>query len=262
MEIIVLAAVLAFIFGFLDYSIGMGFGTSLAPLLLVLGFEPLAVVPTLLFSQAITGFVAGFFHNKLGNFNFSLKKPLNLDTKLVFLFSGVGCIAIVFSVLLAYFALQLPNSFTKVYVSVLLIGMGFLRLIKIKFRYEKKFKPKVLAGFAFLAGFNKGIGGGGYGPVLTLGQLFAGIKAKNAVAIVTLSESIVSVIGFLFFLFISTVRAGINFSLVPSVLGGALIAAILSPFVVRVSPEKWWEILIPAYAFIVGTYSLSLFLFT
>ena len=41
---------LAFVCEFVDSTLGMGYGTSLTPILLLMGFEPLQVVPAVPFS--------------------------------------------------------------------------------------------------------------------------------------------------------------------------------------------------------------------
>jgi uncharacterized membrane protein YfcA len=45
----------------------MGYGTTLTPVVLLLGFEPLHVVPAVLLSEFVTGLVAAGFHHKVGN---------------------------------------------------------------------------------------------------------------------------------------------------------------------------------------------------
>jgi uncharacterized protein len=59
--------ILALAFEYIDASIGMGFGTTLTPALLIIGFLPLQVVPAVLLGQLAGGLVGGFFHNKLSN---------------------------------------------------------------------------------------------------------------------------------------------------------------------------------------------------
>ena len=61
---------LAFICEFFDSTLGMGYGTTLAPLLLLMGYEPLQVVPALLFSEFVTGITAAHFHHNTGNVDF------------------------------------------------------------------------------------------------------------------------------------------------------------------------------------------------
>jgi len=43
------------------------YGTALAPLLLLLGFTPIQIVPTVLLSEFVTGVSAGIAHHSLGN---------------------------------------------------------------------------------------------------------------------------------------------------------------------------------------------------
>jgi len=45
---LILLMPLAFVCEFIDSSLGMGYGTSLTPILLLMGFHPLQVVPAVL----------------------------------------------------------------------------------------------------------------------------------------------------------------------------------------------------------------------
>ena len=60
--------VLAFFAEYIDSTLGMGYGTTLTPLLMLLfGFGPLQIVPAVLFSELVTGLLAGFTHHSMGN---------------------------------------------------------------------------------------------------------------------------------------------------------------------------------------------------
>jgi uncharacterized protein len=48
-------AAVSFAAEYVDSSLGMGYGTTLTPVLLLLGFAPLEVVPALLVSQLLAG---------------------------------------------------------------------------------------------------------------------------------------------------------------------------------------------------------------
>jgi hypothetical protein len=41
------------------------------------------------------------------------------------------------------------------------------------------YRPRIMYFFAALAGFNQGIGGGGQGPVVTIGEFLSGVPAKT-----------------------------------------------------------------------------------
>ena len=249
--------VLAFTFEVMDSAAGMGFGTALAPLLLILGYDPLAVVPALLISETITGLLAGGVHHELKNASFSFR-PLNDDAKLMILLAAIGAVASIGSILLAYFALTLSESFITLYVSVLVLVMGFVGLVRARVSRTFEYKPRRMVGFAALAGFNKGIGGGGFGPVITLGQVLSGIYEKSATAITSLSEGIVSLVGVATFLAITSAGVRVDLVLLPSIFTGGFLAAIAAPYLVRVLPNRVWRYVIPLYAFTIGVLALTI----
>ncbi|MHA1492098.1 MAG: sulfite exporter TauE/SafE family protein, partial [Promethearchaeota archaeon] len=117
-ELILLVIIVAFLFELMDSAAGMGFGTGLTPLLLLLGYSPLQVVPTILISEAISGLIDSYFDNEFENVDFSFR-PLSYSTKLALIIALFGCIAISFSIFLTYIALDLPVSFIKIYVAIL-----------------------------------------------------------------------------------------------------------------------------------------------
>jgi hypothetical protein len=53
----------------MDATIGMGYGTTLVPLLFVLKLPP-AVKEAALLSQLLANLAATFFHHRVGNFDF------------------------------------------------------------------------------------------------------------------------------------------------------------------------------------------------
>ncbi|MEY7851149.1 TSUP family transporter [Natrarchaeobius sp. A-rgal3] len=247
--------VMAFAFETTDSAAGMGFGTGLAPLLFILGYDPLQVVPVLLLSETLTGFVAGLVHHDVDNVTFSIR-PLNDEVKLLFLLVGTGSVAVLGSVVLTYFALGLSDVVIQTYVSVLVLAMGVIGLVRAKLRTRITYRPHRLVGFALLAGVNKGIGGGGYGPVVTLGQIFSGVYEKSAVAITTLAEGVVSLVGVFTFFVLFSQGVPVDMHLLPSVFAGGFLAAIIAPYLVRVIPNTIWRYVIPIYAFGIGVAGL------
>lgn len=262
MEIFLHIVVLAFLLNFMNSAAGMGLGTSFAPLLFLMGYTPLQVVPVLVINAAISGWIAGWFHHEFENVKFSLKKPLNKASKVMLLISGIGSLAIICGVLITYVAIDVPDIIIETYVAILVILMGLIGLIGIKKRSGWKYRPKLLAIFGGLAGFNKGVGGGGYGPVVVLGEIFSGIYEKSAVGIVSLAEGIVSTVGAIAFFTITAAGVNVDLVLLPSAFTGTFFAAIVGPYAVRVLPNKIWKIIIPTYAFTIGIVFLAeLFLF-
>ena len=141
---------------------------------------------------------------------------------------------------------------------MLVLIMGFIGLIRLKIKNidKKRFRPKLFIAFSAVAGFNKGIGGGGYGPIITMGQIFSGVYEKSATAIVSFAEALVSITGILTFFLISLAGIELDLVLLPSIFTGGFLAALLSPYLVRVLPNVIWRYIIPLYAIGVGIFSL------
>jgi uncharacterized membrane protein YfcA len=239
----------------MDSMAGMGFGTALTPILFLLGYSPLQVVPAILISEAISGLIDTFFDHEFKNVQYSFR-PLNDATKISLIMAFFGCIAIFTSISLSYFAIKFPDVVIKTYVAILVIFMGLSGFIRLKLRKIQfsTARPKMLISFSALAGFNKGIGGGGYGPVITMGQILSGVYEKSATAIVSFAESIVSVVGILTFFLISFAGIPVDLVLLPSLFTGGFFAAISAPYLVRVIPNKIWKYFIPIYAIGIGIF--------
>jgi hypothetical protein len=208
-----------------------------------------------LVSEAITGLISGGVHHELKNASFSVR-PLNDETRMMLLMGGVGAVASVVSIVLTYFALTIPDVYIETYVSVLVLAMGLIGLLRARLVTTIEYKPRRIVGFAALAGINKGIGGGGYGPVVTLGQILSGVYEKSATAIASLAESLVSIVGVVTFVVLSTRGVTIDFVLLPSIFTAGFLAAVAAPYLVRVVPNQVWRYVIPLYAFTIGLLGL------
>lgn len=262
MEILWIVVGFSLLFECLSLSTGMGFGTKLAPALFLLGYTPLQVVPVILMAQVITGLISGWFHSEFENIQLSIF-PLSKTTELVIVLTFCGCMSISLSIFLTYVLIQPNEQIINIFVSTLVIIGGLVSLWKTQSTKSRKTHHgsfRTLMGFGVLAGFIKGVGGSGYGPILTIGQINAGVYEKSAIGIMPLAESGVAFIGVVsLFLFKGN---AIDLVLFPSVFTGSYFAAILSPYIVRTVPNKVWKIVIPLAAFTVGIVSfLKMFFF-
>ena len=153
--------VLAFVCESIDSTLGMGYGTTLTPILLALGYEPLEIVPAVLLSESITGVMAGIFHHEFGNVDL---RPSSQDFKIAMVLIGLSLFGVLAAVIIA---VNLPSWILKLYIGMLVLVMG---LVILKNRKRKlPFSWYRVGGLGLLAAFNKGISGGGYGPVVTGG---------------------------------------------------------------------------------------------
>ncbi len=191
------ASFLAFFSEYLDATLGMGYGTALSPILILLGFDPLKVVPAILISQFITDITACLLHHKKNNVDLRIRSG---DFKTAILLGIISSIGVIISVVLA---LKMPKWLLTLYIGTIVTMMGVLILLTTK--KVLKFSWKKILGLSFIAAFNKGISGGGYGPIIMGGQILSGINTKNAVGITAFAEAITCLIGFICYVMLGKV---------------------------------------------------------
>lgn len=193
LEIFAGIVLIAFLCEFIDSSLGMGYGTTLTPLLILLGFPVLSIVPAVLFSEFISGISAGVLHHKAGNVNFK-RKSLHLNVAMVLaLFSIIGTLLAVF------IAVSIPKLWLKTYIGLLVLSIGIIILLTRNKNYG--FSWKKIMGLGSIASFNKGMSGGGYGPVVVGGQMLSGLDGKHAIGITSLAEGLTCLVGVLAYFF-------------------------------------------------------------
>ncbi len=244
LELGILLAILSLILGYIDSTFGMGYGTTISPILLLIGFEPLQIVPAVLLAELIAGFFAAGMHHCLGNVNFA-KDSVHL--KLAFL---LGICSIGGAVAAVLVATNIPVFYLKLYIGVLVLAMGLLILLK---RNSKKpFSWKKIAGFGLLAAFNKGMSGGGYGPLVVSGQILSGLNGKNAIGVSALAEGITCLAAVTFY-FLASIP--IDWQLAPYLVIGAVVSVPFSAFTLKIIKEE-------NVVTIVGLVSILLGIFT
>lgn len=226
-EIIALS-VLAFLCEYIDSSMGMGYGTTLTPTLIILGYEPLIIVPAVLFSEFLSGLIAGGFHEYFGNAHLQSNSK---EKQSLFILIIAGIIGVIIATIAN---ITLPSIIVKFYIAFLVIAMGCIVLYNgnSKLKYSKK----GISLLGIVCSFNKGISGGGYGPLAVSGQILSGVEPKSAVAITSVSEGIICLTGFLLY----SVLCGIlSPFLLIGISIGALIATPISAYTIKKIEPKY-----------------------
>lgn len=251
--IIIALIILAFICEYTDSTLGMGYGTTLTPVLLLFGFGPMQIVPVVLLSELVSGLLAGFFHHREGNVNLKpatadifkitnmlsplgyiekARKTVPLHLKIALLLSACSMVGTVAAV---FVAVNIPKLWLKLYIGFLVLVMGILILICLN--KEFRFSWLKIGILGVVASFNKGMSGGGYGPIVTGGQILSGIKGKSAVGITSLAEGLTCLVGVVMYILIS--KGAIDWKLAPWIVAGAVFSVPLSAkSVKRISAEK------------------------
>ena len=270
LAVIVSLVIFAFLCEYVDSTLGMGYGTTLAPVLLIAGFNPLQVIPVILLSELIAGLLAAFFHHREGNVNFrpktidfsiikrklkslgyieSLRRgfPLHLKVALV-----LAVCSIVGTITAVFIAVNIPKFWLKLYIGFLVFSMGIIILICFNKKFRFSWRKITLLGL--VASFNKGISGGGYGPVVTGGQILAGLDGKNAVGITSLAEGLTCAVGILTYLCVS--RNPIDWRLAPYVVVGAVLSVPFSAISVKRISTKKLKLGIAVLTIVLGLFTI------
>jgi len=274
LQMAVVIAITAFICEYMDSTLGMGYGTTMTPVLMILGFTPIHIVPAVLLSELITGILSGVMHHREGNVDFhfkvlnfqriknSLQLPkeysgdyqtygvqISQHLKVVILLLAATIIGASGAV---YTAKILPKQWASLYISVMVIAMGVLILVC--FNKQFRYSWGKIVGLGLLASFNKGLTGGGYGPLVVSGQLLSGVEGKNAIGITSLAEGITCLLGVTIYFF--SAKDMINWSLAPLIIAGAVCSIPFSVKSVKVMNPKLLKGLIACLTIILGIVTL------
>jgi len=240
-----MVGIIAFMSEYLDSGLGMGYGTALAPILIIMGYEPLKVVPAILISQLVTDIAACVFHHKLDNVDLRAGTD---DFKAASVLGGLGSMGVIIAVITA---IKIPKHILSLYIGFLVLAMGVLILVTIK--RPMRFSWPRLMGISLLASFNKGISGGGYGPLVMGGQMLSGIHVKNAVGITAFAEAITCLIGFIIYL---VSGKAIDWKLVAMLVVCATLAVPLAAFTVRKAPSERLKAYVGILMVVLGLFTI------
>ena len=220
-------ALMALVSEYVDSSLGMGYGTTLTPVLIIMGYQPLFVVPAVLLSEFVTGISSGLLHHNQGNVDLGRGTRARKTAMILAVCSLVGTVIAVFA------AVSLPKTIVKSYIGLMILGIGiFILLTRGK---TGRFSFKKIIGLGGVAAFNKGISGGGYGPLVTGGQVAFGVPEKSAVGITSLAEGLVCATGlFLYFI----MNKGMAWGLALPLMIGALLSVPAAVWTVKLMPPK------------------------
>ncbi|MGD9382216.1 MAG: sulfite exporter TauE/SafE family protein [Candidatus Thorarchaeota archaeon] len=250
LEVLIPLFILAFISEYGAATLGMGYGTTLAPILIIVGYEPLVLVPAILFSQFFAGFIAAGFHHKFENVN--LRDEHERTALTIFIVTGIAGV-----VISALTSVSLPSILVKLYISVVVMIAGLLTLMNEN--REILYSSRKLTGIGVVAAFNKGLSGGGYGPIAIAGQMLSGIKPRAAVAITALVEGIICAVGVVMYILLAVPS---DMILLIGITAGAIAAAPLSALTTAKLRQEQLKKVIAVSIILIGALALFSVLFT
>jgi uncharacterized membrane protein YfcA len=179
---------------FIDSALGMMYGTVLSPLLILIGYDVKSVVPCILISQALGGFIASYRHHQLKNANFHVG-TIDYHVSVTIIWFGIfACVIGVF------ISASISPKILNTYIAGLVIVIAIMILLGKTLIMTSK-KIYVLG---FISAFNKALSGGGFGPLVAGGQLvFKERSEKGAIGSTDFAEAPICLLSFCLWFLVS-----------------------------------------------------------
>ncbi|TXT67751.1 MAG: putative membrane transporter protein [Promethearchaeota archaeon] len=248
-----LIILLGFLGALSDSALGMGYGL-LSPILLSIGLDPLIIVPVLLISQMTTGFTGTIFHSFYKNVDLSSKHTQDIKASVLFVLMGLSGMTL--AVLLT---INLSKEYVMLYIGIMVCVGGILMLPEINF----PFSWTRLYVLSIIASFNKAISGGGYGPIMTVGQMTSGRESRESVAVTDLSEACLSGYGFILYLILNTFSENLllTFELALIMILSGIVATPIGALFTKKLRKKVTKKIIGALSITIGIFTILRFIY-
>ena len=233
----------------IDGTLGMGFGLTSSTLLVTLGASAAVASAAVHAAEIGTTLVSGASHWHAENVDKKILKQLAIP-------GGIGAI------LGATFLSSIDLSSAKIFISTLLLLLGFLLLYRNIFNFGQQpasleiTNPRYFTYLGFTGGFVDASGGGGWGPIVTPTMMTTtAVEPRKIIGTVSAAEFIVAIsasVGFL----LNISRFDINWGIVGGLaLGGSIMAPIAARIVVKL-PRKQIGILVGLAVIIINGYRI------
>ena len=234
-------AFVSLLFMYVDSTLGMGYGTTLTPILIIMGYDPVKVVPALLVCQWLAGIVAGISHQSAGNIYLS-SDSIHLRVAMVLAACGVVGALIAVRVFIS-----IDSNFQTMLIGSLVLIVGVIIYLTRGRRFHFSWRKIIVLGL--IASFNKGLSAGGYGPIVTGGQILSGVGGRQAIGITALSEGLTCLVAVMAFLASGAVH---DLSVAYPLVVGAICSVPLSAYTVRKLTIRKLTTLIASITIILG----------
>jgi uncharacterized membrane protein YfcA len=258
----VLFAILALFCEYIDSAMGGGYGTILVPVLLAFNIDRSVLIPAVLFTEIWTGLISAILHHFVGNASFRIDFSskgfltngggikLSEDFKISLILASCGIFG---GIIAAFVAININEFAIKLYIGILVLIIGIFVFLKFKWN----FSWWRITGLGLLAAFNKGMSGGGYGPLISAGQIMVNRDPRKAVASTSLSESVVCVSSLIIYFLLNKTSFNVEFIyLMIALLIGSLISVPFAVFTVKFIPIEKMQPLIGIVTMALGAFTI------
>eukprot|EP00727_Mastigamoeba_balamuthi_P008280 m51a1_g4074 hypothetical protein (320) ;mRNA; r:764557-765965 len=278
----IVVPVLAFFCELVDSSLGMGYGTTLTPVLLtpVFGFERAVIVQSILVSEAATGLLATIFHGIFHNINIVIdvdlpkrkstgekaelmddSDRLTVDMQIILIMSFTGVLGTIVSSWVTIIKTKDQKLAVKLYIGFMVLAMGVIMVVFALFHLRVKYASWKICILGLVTGFNKGISGGGYGPMAVSGQVIVGRPNRNAIAVTSATEFVICISGIVCDFVFAAARNDVenskkHYSLVPYLLIGACLSVPFAAYCTRIVKSYKLKYVVGILTIVLGIYSV------
>ena len=215
----------------IDGSLGMGFGLTSSTLLVTLGASAAVASAAVHFAEIGTTLASGVSHWHAENIDKKILVRLAIP-------GGIGAF------LGATFLSFIDLSSSKVFISTLLLFLGFLLLYRNVFKSQGQVNmveitnPNFLTYLGFTGGFVDASGGGGWGPIVTPTLITTtATEPRKVIGTVSAAEFVVALSASLGFL-LQIARIDIDWAIVGGLAIGGVIAAPIAARLVGKLPAR------------------------
>jgi uncharacterized membrane protein YfcA len=220
--------------GFVDSSLGMGYGVTATSVLITFGVAPAIASASIHTSEGFVDTISAVAHWKFGNIETHLFLPLVVP-------GVVG--AAIGAALLSW----VSTALAKPLIGIILLAMGLLILFR-HVRNHVHFKPlqippKLVPLIGFVAALIDVTGGGGWGPICTPTFILNGTEPRKAVGTVEATEPFISFTATIVFGILLGFETFLWNIVIPILIGGIILTPIAA-WVTRRVPKKALGILI------------------
>lgn len=229
----IILVILGMVCGFVDASLGMGYGVTQATILISIGIAPAAASASVHTAEAVVDGVSGLFHWKFKNLEKGYFLPLVIP-------------GVVGAVLGAYVVSSLAISLSKNLVGGVLLLMGLIILFRHarkRIIIKRKLGKRGLPFLGFVAAFIDVMAGGGWGPICTPTFILNGTEPAKAVGTVEITEPVISVAATIAFGVFIGFESFLWPIVIPVLLGGVILSP-LAAYVTKKIPPKMLGILV------------------
>jgi uncharacterized membrane protein YfcA len=220
--------------GFVDSSLGMGYGVTASSVLVTFGVAPAIASASIHTSEGFVDTISGISHWKLRNIEMHLFLPLVIPG---IIGAALGAICLSW----------ISTALAKPLIGIILLLMGLLILIrhvKNSVHFEaRKIPLKLVPLLGFVAAFIDVTGGGGWGPICTPTFILGGSEPRKAIGTVEATEPFISFTATIVFGMLIGFETFMWNIVIPILIGGIVLTPIAA-YITKLVPRKAIGILI------------------